>query len=179
MEDDPAVGHALDLRPLDHRGEVPLRVDRADAARDGAVLRKGPVQVVGHHAVAVPAAVELREIVADHPVGLGSVEIVGIDDGERLVNRPGRHHHGVVRTPGLHAAFGHGEPFGQVFKLLIDHLHGDPAAETIGREDLQELLGKGVADDEDHLAETGADGVIDRIVDDRLVVGADTVHLLE
>ena len=34
-------------------------------------------------------------------------------------------------------------------------------------------------DDEDDLAETGADGVVDRIIYDGLVVRADSVHLLE
>ena len=36
-----------------------------------------------------------------------------------------------------------------------------------------------VADDENDLAETGADGVVDRIIYDGLVVRADSVHLLE
>ena len=53
------------------------------------------------------------------------------------------------------------------------------AAETLRGEDLAELLFERVADDENDLAETGADGVVDRIIYDGLVVRADSVHLLE
>ena len=179
MEDDLSVGHPLDLRPLDHRREVAFRIDAADAARDRTVLRKRLVQVVSDHAIAVAALAELRQVVPDGLIGLGAVEIVGIDHGEGFVNRIGCHHHGVVRTPRLDTAFGNGKTFGQVVEFLENEIYGDAPAETVGREDLAELLLEGVADDEDDLAETGADGVVDRIVDDGLVVGTDTVHLFE
>ena len=179
MEDDPAVGHPLDLRPLDHRREVAFRIDAADAARNRTVLRKRLVQVVSDHAIAVAALAELRQVVPDGLIGLGAVEIVGVDHGEGFVNRIGCHHHGVVRTPRLDTAFGNGKTFGQVVEFLENEIHGDAPAETVGREDLAELLLEGVADDEDDLAETGADGVVDRIVDDGLVIGTDTVHLFE
>ena len=108
-----------------------------------------------------------------------AVEIVGVDHGEGFVNRIGCHHHGVVRTPRLDTAFGNGKTFGQVVEFLENEIHGDAPAETVGREDLAELLLEGVANDEYDLAETGADGVVDRIIYDGLVVGADPVHLLE
>ena len=179
VEDDPAVGHALDLRALDHRREVALRIDAADAARNRTVLRKSPVQVVGDHAIAVFRIAEFREVLADGLVSLGAVEVVGVDHGERLVNGIGGHHHGMVRAPRLHAAFGNRQPLGEVVQLLKDEIDGDAPAEAVGRKDLAELLFKRVADDENHLAETGADGVVDRIVDDGFVVGTDAVHLFE
>ena len=70
-------------------------------------------------------------------------------------------------------------PFGQVVEFLENEIHGDAPAEAVGREDLAELLLEGVADDEDDLAETGTDGVVDRVIDDGLVVGTDAVHLFE
>ena len=85
----------------------------------------------------------------------------------------------MVGAPRLDATFGNGSPFGQVVQLLEHELHGDAAAETLRGEDLAELLFEGVADDEYDLAEASADGVVDRIIYDGLVVGADPVHLLE
>ena len=95
------------------------------------------------------------------------------------MNRIGCHHHGVVRTPRLDTAFGNGKTFGQVVEFLENEIHGDAPAETVGREDLAELLLEGVANDEYDLAETGADRVVNRIIDNGLVIGADPVHLLE
>ena len=179
VEDDPAVGHAFDLRALDHRGEVARSIHAADAARNGTVVRKGLVEVVGDHAVAVPALAQLRKVVPDGLVGFGTVEVVGIDHGEGFADGVRRHHHGVVGAPRLDAPFGNSSPLGQVVQLLEHELHGDAAAETLRGEDFAELLFERVADDENDLAETGADGVVDRIIYDGLVVGADPVHLLE
>ena len=65
--------------------------------------------------------------------------------------------HGFTRPSGTVSALG------QVVQLLKDELDGDAPAEALGRKDLAELLLEGVADDENHLAETGADRVVDRI----------------
>ena len=179
VEEDSPVGHALDLRTLDHRRQVAVGIHAADAARYGAVVRKGPVQIVCDHAVAVFAVTELRKVVGDGLVGFGAVEVVGVDDGERLVHGVGGHHHGMVRAPRLDAAFGNRSAFGQIVQLLKDEFDGDATAETLGRKDLAELLLEGVANDEYDLAETGADRVVNRIIDNGLVIGADPVHLLE
>ena len=179
VEDDLTRRHALDLRALNHRGKVLLLVHRADTARYGTILREGEVQVVGHHAVAVGRVVELREVVTDGLVGLGTVEVVGIDDGEGLLHHILGHQHGVVRTPGLHATLRHRATLGQVIELLEDKLHLDLTTETLLREDLAELLLKSVANHKYHLAKAGTNGIVDRIINNGLVVGAYTVHLLQ
>ena len=94
-----------------------------------------------------------------------------------FVNRIGGHHHGVVRTPRLHAAFGTGKTFGQAVEFLKTISTAMRPAGRPRRPRGTRL--EGVADDEDDLAEAGADGVVDRIVDDGLAVGTDTVHLFE
>ena len=89
------------------------------------------------------------------------------------------HEDGVVGAPGLFAAFGHMEAFRQIIELLEDILHSNAVAEVLGIDFGFEFLFKAVADDEDHFAETGADGVVDRIVHDDFAVGAYAVHLLQ
>ena len=179
MEDDHTLGIALDLRALDDRRKEAVGIDRTYAARYGAVLREGLVDLVAHHAVVVLLSAQTAQVVADDAIGVGTVEVVGIDHGKGLVDHRRSHHQRVVRTPRLLTSFGHLEALGQILQLLIYHLNLDAAAETLGIEHLGELLGERVAYDEYDLAETGADGVVDRIVDDGLVVGADSVHLLQ
>ena len=111
-------------------------------------------------------AAPLRKVVPDGLVGFGTVEVVGIDHGEGFADGVGRHHHGVVGAPRLDAPFGNSSSLGQVVQLLEHELHGDAAAETLRGEDFAELLFERVADDENDLAETGADGVVDRIIYD-------------
>ena len=89
------------------------------------------------------------------------------------------HHHGMVRSPGFLAAFRHGITFRQAVQFLIDEFHVNLAAKALLRIDLLESLGKRVTDDKDHLAETGLDGIVDRVVDDGLTARAETVHLFE
>ena len=64
-------------------------------------------------------------------------------------------------------------------RFLIDEFHVDFSAETLLGIDFLESLGEGVPDHEHHLAETGPDGIIDRIIDDGLAARTETVHLFE
>ncbi len=89
------------------------------------------------------------------------------------------HHHGMVRSPGFLAALRHGKTVRQAIQFLIHEFHVDLAAETLFRIDLLESVSERVTDDKDHLAETGLDGVVDRVVDDGLATRAQTVHLFE
>ena len=118
-------------------------------------------------------------MVADHLEGVASVEVVGVDDGKRLVDGLLGHQDGVVGAPGFLAAFGHLEAFGQIVQLLEHILHLDAVAEMLGVDFRFELLLKAVADNKDHFAESGADGVVDRIVHDDFAVGAYAVHLFQ
>jgi hypothetical protein len=91
-------------------------------------------------------------------VGVLAVEIVGIDHGEVFLHRVARGAHGVGGAPGFFAAFRHAESGGQVVELLENVVHLDPVGEARADplfEGLREIL----ADDENHPAEAGADGV--------------------
>jgi hypothetical protein len=62
---------------------------------------------------------------------------------------------------------------------LVYILDLNAVAEMLGIDFLLEGLGKVVPDDKDHFAETGADGVVDRIIHDDFAVRAYAVHLFE
>ena len=85
---------------------------------------------------------------------------------------------GSRMTPWLGAPFGADEALGQVVDRLEDHLDGDVV--FVFGEDLRaKIRFEILADDEDHLAKAAADGVEDRVIHDRLAVGAETVQLFE
>ena len=174
-----AVSGAGDGGALRHADKESLSVGLTHAAADGAVLREGVFQTVAHHAVAAAHALEGAQVVGHDLEGVATVEVVGIDDGERLVDELLGHEDGVVGPPGLLATFGDGEAGGQAVELLIGVLHLDAVSVVLGIDARLELLLKGVADDEDHLAEAGADGVFNAVVEDDFPVGAEAVELLE
>lgn len=170
-------GRRGDVRPFDHTRQVIVRIGSADAARHGAALREGVAHAVAHHAVAV-LSVGFRQPLTQYAEAVAAVEVVGVDDGERFADDRLAHQHGVVRTPWLGASFGADEALGQVVDRLEDHLDGDVV--FVFGEDLRaKIRFEILADDEDHLAEAAADGVEDRVIHDRLAVGAETVQLFE
>ena len=174
-----AVGGAADAGALGHADEQAVGVGFADAAADGAVLAERVLEAVAHHAVASCGAVEGLEVARHDLEGVAAVEVVGVDDGEGLMDGVLGHEDGVVGAPGLLASFGDGEAGRQLVEFLEDILHGDAVAVVVGIDVLLELLGEGAADDEDHFAEAGADGVVDAVVEDGLAVRAYAVHLLQ
>ena len=114
-----------------------------------------------------------------HLEGVAAIEVVGVDDGEGFVYHILGHEYGVVGTPRFLATFGHTEACRQAVELLVDILHGNAASEVVGVDVAFELVGKRMADYEDHLAEAGAYGILDAVVHDYLAVGANAVHLLQ
>ena len=85
----------------------------------------------------------------------------------------------MVGAPGFLTTLGDGEAGGELVEFLEDILDGDAATEVVGIDVAFEFLLEGVADDEDHLAEAGADGIFDAVVHDDFAVGAYAVHLFE
>ena len=76
-------------------------------------------------------------------------------------------------------AFGRAnEALGQRVGRLENHLDGDMVA-VFGKHLIAEILFEIPADDEHHLAETAADGIVDRVVHDGLAVGSQTVELFQ
>ena len=107
-----------------------------------------------------------------------AIEVVSVDHGERLIDYFLSHHYGVVRTPRLFSSFGDGEALGELVKILEDDFHGDLM--LILRDDLlTEFLLESTTDDEDDLAKSSTDGIVDRVVHDGFARGTDTIQLLK
>ena len=107
-----------------------------------------------------------------------AVKIIRIDGGERFTHRVGGHENRMGGAPRLGAAGRHGKPRRQFVQFLKDVFHRDAFLETRA-DDFPELRFDVVPDDEDELAEAGAHRVINRIINDRLAVGADRINLLQ
>ena len=73
----------------------------------------------------------------------------------------------------------HFESFGKILQFLKDILRLHLSAEMLGRENLTELLLEIMPDNKHHLTEARTHCVIYRIIYDSLIVGADSVHLLQ
>ena len=107
-----------------------------------------------------------------------TIEVIGIDHCEGLLDYLSSHHDCMIRTPRLLTPLGHREALGELVKILEDDLHRDLV--LVLRDDLlTELLLEGTTDDEDDLTEARTDGIEDRIVHDRLPRRADTIKLLK
>ncbi len=123
--------------------------------------------------------------VAEDAEGLLPVEVVTVDDGERLVDDVLGHQDRMGGAPGLHAFGVEGEAGGDLVQLLGDEdefqglaVHGLHAG-VLGLDRLFHVGLKGLPDDIDDFAESGFHGIVDGIVDDGFTVGAEAVHLLE
>ena len=71
------------------------------------------------------------------------------------------------------------ETLWQVVQLLKYEINLDASTETLRREHLLDLLLERVADNEYYLTETGTDSVVNRVVNNCLVVRTNSVHLLQ
>ena len=94
---------ALYLRALHDGGQVALGVGRADATRYRSVLAERIAHAETHHRIAILAALgELGEILTDDHEGVAVVEVVAVDDAERLLDDVLGHQYGVVGAPRFH-----------------------------------------------------------------------------
>ena len=84
-----------------------LLVVGADATGNGAVLAQGVAHTEAYHSILVLRTVlQPSKELSDLHEGIAAVEVVAVDDAERLFNNVLAHEHGVVRAPRLHTAFG-------------------------------------------------------------------------
>ena len=80
-------------------------------------------------------------------------------------------------TPGFGAVRRYLETVGERFHIL-EYIRRFYFSFQLGLEDLFKIFGKIFADDKHDLAKTCADGVIDRVVDNRFSAGAKLLDLL-
>ena len=92
---------------------------RADATGHGAVLTQRVAYAEAHHGILVLGTLgQVGQELANDLEGVAVVEVVAVDDAERLLDDVLTHQHGVVRAPRLLAAFGHSEALGQCVECL-------------------------------------------------------------
>ena len=166
-------------------GQVALGIIGADAAGNAAVLGKRVFQFEADDAVlplcggvgAAPVGQNLERFLA--------IEIVPVDDGERLPDDIGGHEHGVGGAPGFYTLGIQGETGGNLGEFLGDEnelqrcpVHGFHAFVFLLHVGFHLVLER-LADNIDHLAETGGYGVVDGIINNGLSVGAQAIHLFQ
>ena len=115
-----AIVSAGDVDDFFDIGEKIGGVGLADTAIDGAVLGKGVAQWVADHGVVVfvVAAILSGEPFGDDAVGIGAVEVIGIDDGEWGVDDVPCGANGMGSAPWFDAIGWNREAFGQVVEFL-------------------------------------------------------------
>src|SRR6266446_4297152 len=107
-----------------------------------------------------------------YAIALRSVKIVGVDDRKGLVDRVGGHQNCVQRAPWLGAAGRDGKSRRKSVEFLKDVFDRDMFFKPCTDGLLERLLNV-LADNEHDLAESGADCVVDRIVDDGFTTRSD------
>ena len=165
----------LDFGEFGDAFEVAGGGDLADSARDAAELGEGVAQDEPDHGVIGSAGTEM---VGEQAVGIGAVKVVGIDGGEGAGNGVGSHEDGVGGAPGFLTPGRRGETGREFVEFLEDEFDGHALFEAAAN-GLLERIGHALANDEHDLAETGAEGVEDGIVEDGFAARADGVDLFE
>ena len=110
--------------------------------------------------------------------GVPAKEIVRADDAEGALQLLSGGIDRVAGAPGLGAAGRRNKAPGQVLQGLIGVFHLDAVLKTAA-DDLPEGILQFPLDDKDHLAEAGQNGVVYRIINNDLTVGAQRVDLLQ
>ena len=168
-----------DFRSFHDGGEVPLFVFRADAPCHGAVFRERVPHPESYHGIFVGAALgQFGEEFSDDHICVAVVEVVAVDDAERLFDDISRHHDGVVGAPWFDPSLWWCESLGQGVKALEDQFSGDVPL-IFAKDFLTELLFEILSDDEDDFSESCFDGIIDGIVHDGFPVRSESIELFE
>ena len=109
---------------------------------------------------------------------IATEKVIRADDAESTFDMVAGGINSVTGTPGLGAPFGRSETLRQVIHLLIGVIHLDFALEAAA-DDLFEGLFQLLFNDKYHLAEAGQNGIMYRIINNDLAVGAQRVDLLQ
>src|SRR5580693_4693231 len=113
-----------------------------------------------------------------YAIALRSVEIVGVDNREGLVDRVGSHQNCMQRTPRPAAAYRDGKSRRKFIEFLKDVFNRDMSFKPCTDGVLERMLNV-LANNEHDLTESGTKCVVDRIVDDGFTMRADWINLLE
>ncbi len=124
----------------------------ADAAVDGTVIGKGADEVVADEGVVSLAVVRVSrgEKTGGLLVGVGAIEVIGIDNGKRAVEFVPGSPDGVGGAPGFFASSGKVVSFGEVVEALKGIGDLDKIGEFIA-DVLLKVCGEVLTDDEDDL----------------------------
>ena len=109
---------------------------------------------------------------------VSSVEVIGVDDRERVVDGTCGFKHRVTGAPRLGAVGRDGNALRNVLCLLENILDLYAAFDALA-DSLAEKLKVFLFYNENDLVKARLERIIDRVVDDELAVGADRVNLLE
>ena len=159
-------------------------VHLADAAGHGAVVAQGVLQhKAGHGQITgLVGRVALQKVMQPDK-GLLAVVVVGVDDGERLLDDALAGQHGLTGAPGLGASLRHGIPCGDILQRLkgVVDLNAQLGADLLNAvaDGLLEGILDVVADDKDDLVKAGLDRVMNGIVHDDLAVGTHSRQLFD
>ena len=159
--------------------EVAVGIGVAHAACHAAILRERVAHAEAHHGILALAAFgEVGQELADGHEGVAVVEVVAVDDTEGLLDDVLTHQHGVVRTPGLYAAFRNLEACGQVVEGLEAELTGHVAFVLL-QNLVAELVFEVATDDPHDFAKASLNGIVDGVVHDGFTIGAERIKLLQ
>ena len=141
------------------------------------VLGHGVLQAVCHHRRDVRLALHFLQALRHRRESVLAVVVVGVDDGERLVNQVFRHQHGVNRAIGLRAPFRRNKAVRQGIIFLIGVFYLDLLGNLVANQ-LAEGVRHAALDDENYLIKSRRHCVIDGILQQNFAVRADVVNLL-
>lgn len=117
-------------------------------------------------------------MLGEEAIRFRAVKIISIDDGERFTDGIGGHKDRVRGAPGFGPARRHGAPCWQFVEFLKDIFHRDSSFKPRAHE-LLELRGDLLTDNEHKSAKSGAQGIVDRIVNYGFTTRADGINLLQ
>ena len=156
-----------------------LFVLRTDAASHGTVFAQRIAYAETHHRILVLGTLGQRtQELTHHHKGVTVIEVVTVNDAERLLDDVLTHQHGMIGAPGLYTTFWNLKSLGQV----VDTLEAELARHMtfVFRKNLgAELLLEVLTDHPYYLTKTSLNGVIYRIIHDGLPVGSQTIQLLQ
>ena len=131
-----------------------------------------------NHTIVALAVTRTAEFLGYHLKSIAAIEVVGIDDGKRLIDHTLAHKNRVVRTPRLCTVGRAGKSFRQSVGRLKHDLHRHMTL-IFGNDLFTKILLEILSDDKHYFSESRFNGIIDRVVHDGFSIGAKRIKLLE